>query len=201
MMPALTVSPAKSIDELLASAGVKRAFSFFETQAAEITADQIRICSIPAPPFGEAERGAHLLKIFKRDGLTNIKIDEEGNCVALRSGRALRPLMVVAAHLDTVFPAGTDFSVRSSEDRLLAPGVSDDGCGLAAVIAINRAFEWAQLDISGSLLFVGTVGEEGEGNLRGVRHLLTAGEWANQVDAFISLDGSGASRITNAALG
>jgi tripeptide aminopeptidase len=201
MMPALTVSPAKSIDDLLASAGVKRAFSFFETQAAEITADQIRICSIPAPPFGEAERGAHLLKIFKRDGLTNIKIDEEGNCVALRSGRALRPLMVVAAHLDTVFPAGTDFSVQSSENRLLAPGVSDDGCGLAAVIAINRAFEWAQLDSSGSLLFVGTVGEEGEGNLRGVRHLLTDGEWADQVDAFISLDGPGADRITNSALG
>ena len=201
MTPALTVSPAKSIDELLASPGVKRAFEFFETQAAEITAEQIRICSIPAPPFGEAERAAHLLETFKRDGVTDVRLDEEGNCVALRRGRSLRPLMVVAAHLDTVFPPGTDFSVKRTEHRLLAPGVSDDGCGLAALIALNRALQLTQLSTEGSLLFVGTVGEEGEGNLRGVRHLLTAGAWANQVDAFLSLDGPGADRITNAALG
>jgi tripeptide aminopeptidase len=114
MTPALTVSPAKSIEALLALPGVKRAFAFFEEQAAQITADQIRICSIPAPPFGEAERAAHLLEVFRRDGLTDIQLDEEGNCVALRAGRSLRPLMVVAAHLDTVFPPGTDFSVKGT---------------------------------------------------------------------------------------
>lgn len=201
MTPALTVSPAKSIEALLALPGVKRAFAFFEEQAAQITADQIRICSIPAPPFGEAERAAHLLEVFRRDGLTDIQLDEEGNCVALRAGRSLRPLMVVAAHLDTVFPPGTDFSVKGTENRLLAPGVSDDGCGLAALIALNRALQLTRSETAGSLLFVGTVGEEGEGNLRGVRHLLTAGEWASKVDAFLSVDGPGADRITNAALG
>ena len=201
MTQALTVSPAKSIEELLAAPVVQRAFEFFETQAAEITAQQIRICSIPAPPFGEAERAAHLLETLKRDGLTDVGLDREGNCVALRQGRSLRPLMVVAAHLDTVFPPGTDFSVKRTENRLLAPGVSDDGCGLAALIALNRALQLSRLETEGSLLFVGTVGEEGEGDLRGVRHLLTAGKWANQVDNFLSLDGPGADRITNAALG
>lgn len=201
MTPALTQSPAKSIDELLNSSGVRRAFEFFERQATEITAEQIRICAIPAPPFGEAERAAHLLDTFMRDGLADVGVDEVGNCVALRRGRSLKPLLVVAAHLDTVFPSGTDFSVKQTEDRLLGPGVSDDGCGLAALIALNRALQLTGLETEGSLLFVGTVGEEGEGNLRGVRHLLSAGAWANQVDAFLSLDGPGADRITNAALG
>jgi acetylornithine deacetylase/succinyl-diaminopimelate desuccinylase-like protein len=201
MTPAVTVSPAKSIDELLVSSGVMRAFEFFEEQAAEITADQIRICSIPAPPFGEAERAAHLLEVFRRDGLTDLQLDEEGNCVALRRGQSLRPLLVVAAHLDTVFPPGTDYSVRASENTLFAPGVADDGCGLAALIALNRALQLTRIETVGSVLVVGTVGEEGEGNLRGVRHLLFAGDWANRVEAFLSLDGPGADRITNEALG
>src|SRR5712671_1189925 len=101
MTPALTISPAQSIAELLGLVAVQRAFRFFETQTAEITAAQIRICSIPAPPFGEAERAAHLVEVFRRDGLTNAHLDHEGNCVALREGRSLTPLMVVAAHLDT----------------------------------------------------------------------------------------------------
>src|SRR4030081_1660632 len=109
MTPALTLSPAKSIEELCASPEVKRAFEFFEMQAAVITAEQIQICSVPAPPFGEDERATHLAELCRRDGLTNVRLDEEGNCVALRQGRSLRPLMVVAAHLDTVFPVGTDF--------------------------------------------------------------------------------------------
>jgi tripeptide aminopeptidase len=133
--------------------------------------------------------------------LKDVCLDQEGNCVALRRGHSLRPLMVVAAHLDTVFPPGTDFSVKETANRLLAPGVSDDGCGLAALIALNRALQLTRMETEGSLLFVGTVGEEGEGDLRGVRHLLSAGEWVNKVDAFVSLDGPGADRITNAALG
>ena len=109
--------------------------------------------------------------------------------------------MVVAAHLDTVFPPGTDFDVKPIENRLLAPGVADDGCGLVALVALNRALQALELETEGSLLFVGTVGEEGEGNLRGVRHLLTDSEWVDPTDAFLSLDGPGIDRITNAALG
>jgi acetylornithine deacetylase/succinyl-diaminopimelate desuccinylase-like protein len=121
--------------------------------------------------------------------------------VALRRGGALSPLLVVSAHLDTVFPAGTDYTVRREQHRLLAPGIADDGCGLAALVALLRALESCAIETEGSLLFVGTVGEEGEGNLRGARHLLTGGRWAKRVDAFLSFDGPGVERITNAALG
>ena len=107
---------------------------------------------------------------------------------------------MVSAHLDTVFPEGTDCTVRSG-GRLWAPGISDDCCGLAALVALARVLELCQIRTQGSILFVGTVGEEGAGNLRGVRHLLTASEWTNRVDAFLSFDGPGVERITNGALG
>lgn len=202
MFPSAAVSaPEQILRELLASSRVREAFQFFETRAAEITAEQIAICSIPAPPFGEAERAQYLCEKFRHFGLRDAQLDMEGNCVALRRGRSVSPLLVVSAHLDTVFPPGTDFTVRREQSKLLAPGIADDGCGLSALIAILRALEDNSIETEGSLLFVGTVGEEGEGDLRGARHLLTKGEWAGRVDAFISFDGPGLERITLAALG
>jgi acetylornithine deacetylase/succinyl-diaminopimelate desuccinylase-like protein len=201
MSSTITLTPDRTVQGLLGSPRVQSAFRFFESRADEITEDHIRICSIPAPPFGEALRAAYLAERFREHGLSEASIDEEGNCVALRPGGSLAPLLVVSAHLDTVFPPGTDFSVRREHQRLLAPGIADDGCGLAALIALLRALETCSIETEGSLLFVGTVGEEGEGNLRGARHLLTAGRWAKRVDAFISFDGPGVERITHAALG
>ncbi len=133
--------------------------------------------------------------------MEDARIDEEGNCLALRRGRSLSPLLVVSAHLDTVFPPGTDFTVGAIANKLLAPGISDDGCGLVALFAIAQALDVARIVTEGSILFVGTVGEEGAGNLRGVRYLFGKGEWARQIDAFISFDGGGVDRITNGALG
>jgi acetylornithine deacetylase/succinyl-diaminopimelate desuccinylase-like protein len=201
MSSSLTLSAEQIIKGLLQSARVREALQFFEAHAAEITDEQAAVCSIPAPPFGEAERAAYLTEKFRALGLSEAHVDGEGNCVALRRGRNLSPLVVASAHLDTVFPAGTDFTVRREQNRLLAPGIADDGCGLAALVALLRAFETCRIETEGSLLFVGTVGEEGEGNLRGARYLLTQGEWANRVDAFISFDGPGVERITHAALG
>lgn len=199
--PTITLAPDKTVKELLASPRVQHAFRFFESRADEITEDHIKLCRIPAPPFGEAERARYLSERLREHGLRDAQVDEEGNCVALRAGRSASPLLVVSAHLDTVFPAGTDYTVRREQHRLLAPGIADDGCGLAALIALLRALETSAIETEGSLLFVGTVGEEGEGNLRGARHLLTKGRWAKQVDAFISFDGPGIERITHAALG
>ncbi|MCU1268319.1 MAG: hypothetical protein JWM21_4637 [Acidobacteria bacterium] len=179
---------------------VRRALEFFAEHAEEITEEHIGICSIPAPPFGEQERAHYLCERLRADGLAEAAIDEEGNCIALRKGRSLTPLLAVTAHLDTVFPPETDSTVRTEGSRLLAPGVSDDGCGLAALMALNRALQSERITTEGSLLFVGTVGEEGEGNLRGVRHLFSGGQWAKQISAFLSLDGPGVDRITNAAL-
>jgi acetylornithine deacetylase/succinyl-diaminopimelate desuccinylase-like protein len=133
--------------------------------------------------------------------LTETEIDAEGNCLGLIRGASLKPLVVVSAHLDTVFSKDTDFTVVKRDHKLYAPGIADDGCGLAALIALAQAIQNEQIPIEGSLLSVGTVGEEGEGNLRGVRHLLTKGRWASHVDAFLSFDGPGLDRITNRALG
>ncbi|HEY0405111.1 MAG TPA: M20/M25/M40 family metallo-hydrolase [Pyrinomonadaceae bacterium] len=201
MVTSLTLAPEQIIKELLLSARVREALQFFEARSVEITDEQVAICSIPAPPFGEAERAAYLCEKFRALGLSDAHLDEEGNCVALRRGRSVAPLIVVSAHLDTVFPAGTDFTVRREQRRLLAPGIADDGCGLAALVALLGALEACHIETEGSLLFVGTVGEEGEGNLRGARHLLTRGEWAGRIDGFISFDGPGVERVTHAALG
>ena len=198
MSSALNTSPSV---RLVSSPEVGRALSFFEKNAEAITEEQIRFCSIPAPPFGERERAEYLSEKFSSLGLTEVEIDEEGNCLGLIKGTSLSPLLVVSAHLDTVFSAETDFSVTRSGKRLLAPGISDDGCGLVALVALARAIQTEKIRTEGSILFVGTVGEEGEGNLRGVRYLLTRGRWASKVDAFLSFDGPGVDRITNRALG
>lgn len=194
-------APVLTVRQLMSSVEVARAFRFFETNAEQITDEHIRICSIPASPFGERERAEYLSQKFSSLGLSDVEVDEEGNCLGLLKGASRSPLMVVSAHLDTVFSTGTDFTVRRRENRLLAPGIADDGCGLAALIALVQAIQTERIRTEGSILFVGTVGEEGEGNLRGVRHLLTRGRWASKVDAFLSFDGPGVDRITNRALG
>lgn len=198
---AIEISHDSTLQSLLEDERVRRAFQFFISHAEEITAEHIRISSIPSSPFNERMRAEYLKQKFQQLGLRDARIDEEGNCIALRAGRHNEPLIVVSAHLDTVFPIETDFTVHSKEEKLFAPGISDDSCGLVLLIALLEALQTFGIESEGSLLFVATVGEEGEGDLRGVRHLLTKGEWANRVDAFISFDGAGMDRITNEALG
>jgi tripeptide aminopeptidase len=185
----------------MSSPHVTRALRFFETNAGAITEEHVRICSIPASPFGEQQRAEYFSRKFKELGLTEVEIDDEGNCLGLLKGSSQTPLLVVSAHLDTVFSKDTDFTVTRRDEKLFAPGIADDGCGLAALIALAQAIQTEQIPIEGSILFVGTVGEEGEGNLRGVRYLFTKGRWATQIDAFLSFDGPGLDRITNRALG
>jgi tripeptide aminopeptidase len=197
----IRIHPSKSVAELTSSPHVARAFRYFEIHADAITEEHIRICSIPAPPFGEQERAEYLSRKFSELGLTDVEIEEEGNCLGLIKGASRSPLMVVSAHLDTVFSKDTNFTVTRRDDRLFAPGIADDGCGLAALIALAQVIQAERIPIEGSILFVGTVGEEGEGNLRGVRHLFTKGRWASHIDAFLSFDGPGLDRITNRALG
>jgi acetylornithine deacetylase/succinyl-diaminopimelate desuccinylase-like protein len=185
----------------MSSPHVTRAFHFFETNADAITEEHVFVCSVPASPFGEQERAEYFSRKFKELGLTEVEIDDEGNCLGLLRGSSETPLLVVSAHLDTVFSKDTDFTVTRRDEKLFAPGIADDGCGLAALIALAQVIQTEQIPIEGSILFVGTVGEEGEGNLRGVRYLFTKGRWATQIDAFLSFDGPGLDRITNRALG
>ena len=198
---ALKDSPSKLLKNLLQTPEVVYSFRLFEEQADAITQEQVKICSIPSIPFGEDERAEYLRQKFLDIGLSNVHIDAAGNCLGMLQGRFQSPLMVVSAHLDTVFSSNTDFTVRRCGERLYAPGISDDGCGLVALVTIASALMKSRAQTSGSLLFVGTVGEEGEGNLRGVRHLFTEEPWAGRIDSFISFDGPGVERITNRALG
>jgi len=201
MSSALKIAPAEIVQELLRLTLVQNALRYFEDQAEAITKEHIEICSIPAGPFSEQKRSEYLHRKFVELGLTAVEIDEEGNCFAVFPGSSHKPLMVVSAHLDTVFSAETDFTVHRQGNRLFAPGISDDGCGLAALIAIARCLIQTGMRTAGSILFVGTVGEEGEGDLRGVRYLFSRGQWANRIDSFMSFDGPGIDRITNQALG
>src|SRR5688500_8874420 len=165
MSSALKTSP--SVRFMLSSPEVIRALTFFEKNAEAITDEQIRICSVPASPFGERARAEYLAEKFAALGLSDVEIDEEGNCLGLFKGTSPSPLLVVSAHLDTVFAPDTDFTVVRSGGRLLAPGIADDGCGLVALIALLRAMQTEKIRTEGSILFVGTVGEAGEGNLPG----------------------------------
>ena len=143
-----------------------------------------------APPFKEARRAEDYRRRLEALGLRNVRIDSVGNVIAERPGEPGEPVVVISGHLDTVFPEGTDVAVRREGTTLRGPGIGDDCRGLAILLGIARALDQAQVRTRGTIVFVGTVGEEGAGNLRGVRHLF-ARELAGRVDYFISVDGTG----------
>lgn len=162
---------------------------------------QIELSEIPAPPFAEAPRGARMAELLTEAGLSGVRTDEVGNVIGDRAGTDSVPPLVVSAHLDTVFPEGTDVSVTRSGDLLCGPGISDDARGLTALLAIARALDATGLTTRAPLRFVATVGEEGAGDLRGVKHLFGMGGEGSNAAAFISLDGAGLDRIVNEGLG
>ena len=167
----------------------------------QVIADLIRITETPAPPFKEAKRAALFAQMLRDAGLTDVSVDEEGNVLALRPGQADGPVFVVSAHLDTVFPEGTTITVTRYGDRLLAPGIGDDSLGLASILAWVRIMEANAITTRQPILFVGTVGEEGAGDLRGVRHLLTRGAYKGRIGSFLSVDNADAARVVHAAVG
>jgi acetylornithine deacetylase/succinyl-diaminopimelate desuccinylase-like protein len=160
---------------------------------------QVSICEIPAPPFGEAKRAEEFRRRLIALGLSNARIDAEGNVIARRRGVARRPAVVLSGHLDTVFPESTNVTVTRQGTLFKGPGIGDDCRGLAILLAVARALASAGVQTQGDILFVGTVGEEGPGNLRGVRHLFTK-EMKDSIDYFISVDGTGTG-LTNRAVG
>ncbi|MGQ3176080.1 MAG: M20/M25/M40 family metallo-hydrolase [Blastomonas fulva] len=168
-----------------------------------IVKELITITEIPAPPFGEQARAAYFAKAFKDMGLTDVAIDAEGNVTGIRRGTVAPggPLVVISAHLDTVFPKGTNVTVRREGNTLNAPGVGDDTVGLTGMLAWIRAMNAAKVPTRHDILFVGTVGEEGPGDLRGVRYLFTKSAYKDRIAGFISVDGPDPSRIVNQAVG
>jgi tripeptide aminopeptidase len=191
----------ETVAELLRDARIARAFDFIDSSQARFTAELIRVCEIPAPPFKERERGHYIAARFAELGLADAHIDSAGNVIGFYRGESEEPLLALSAHLDTVFPEGTDVRVRRVGSRLCAPGIADDAAGLAALIGLIQILNSAEIRLRGSIAFVATVGEEGEGDLRGARHLFSEGRLAGRVSAFVSFDGTTVEFITHQALG
>lgn len=161
----------------------------------------VQLTEIPAPPFGEEARASTYMAMLRDAGLTNVEMDQIGNVMGLRRGTGEAPLLAVAAHLDTVFPEGTEVEVRREGNRLRAPGIGDDTAGLATLLAVARVLNETDLETESDLLFIGNVGEEGAGDLRGVKHLFRDGKYKDQIGGFISVESGGQSTITTGALG
>ena len=180
------------VDTLMAQEVVAGALDAIKRDDEKTLADQIALTEVEAPPFHEEERAKEFARRLEEFGLT-ATIDPEGNVLARRSGTGNGPTLVLAAHLDSVFPAGTDVKVRKEGNRYFAPGISDDTRGLAALLQVLRTLEEKQIQTVGDILFVGSVGEEGNGDLRGSKYLFNKSGIA--IDGFISVDGVNVNRV------
>jgi tripeptide aminopeptidase len=190
---------ATTAAELVKDPAVKAALDAAKANEAQTIADQIRFCEVPAPSFKETARGEVLKGTFEQLGLQNVRVDKAGNVLGDYAGAAPRPRVVIAAHLDTVFPEGTDVKVKREGNVLRGPGIGDDCRGLAVLVAIVREMKKARVQTPGSITFVANVGEEGLGDLRGVKEMFNV-TMKDQIDRFVSIDGTGV-HVTNVAVG
>jgi acetylornithine deacetylase/succinyl-diaminopimelate desuccinylase-like protein len=169
---------------------VRAALDIIKSDNAWTLQQQMELTEIPSPPFKESARAAEFKKRLEVFGVTNVRIDSVGNVIAERAGSGNGPSVLIQGHLDTVFPEGTNVRLKRQGDTLHAPGIGDDDRGLAVVLAVARAFNKAGVKTRGTVYFVGDVGEEGAGNLRGTRYLVTK-ELKGKIDYFITVDGTG----------
>jgi tripeptide aminopeptidase len=182
-----------SIEKIADDPACVRALAWIDNNAAWLTDQQIHLTEIPAPEFKEAPRAEYLKELFEAAGL-KVQLDKIGNVVAERPGSDTNSIILLAAHLDTVFPAGTDVKVKRHGNRLTAPGVADNGAGLAALAGLARALSESRISTTKTIVLAGDVGEEGEGNLRGIRALVES--YGSRLAAVIAVDGASTEHIT-----
>ncbi len=187
------------MDQLSEHPRIQEAFEIIEDLEDQTIEDLITITEIPAPPFMEDERAEAWKEMVSDVGIDDIYRDEEGNVIGIRNGTVGDRVLVLSAHLDTVFPEDVDVTVEARGDTLYAPGIGDDSRGLAVVLTVLRAMNKADIQTEEDIWIVGTVGEEGLGDLRGVKHLFR--EDGPDIDYFITVDGGGETGIANKALG
>lgn len=187
------------VDSILANRVVQEAMGVIETLEPTTMSDLVALTEIPAPPFMEEKRGLAYADLLRKAGADSVRIDGAGNVLAFRAGTEGRRTVVLGAHLDTVFPEGTDVTVRVRGDTLFAPGIGDDTRGLIVVLTVLRALQRAGVETEADLIFLGSVGEEGLGDLRGVKHFFREG--GSRADAFIEVDGGGLAGIVSMGLG
>jgi acetylornithine deacetylase/succinyl-diaminopimelate desuccinylase-like protein len=194
-------SPQREIARIAEMRGVHTAFAFLHNQEMEFRRWQRELTEIPAPPFGEAARSEWLRQRFAALELENVHVDEIGNVIALLHPEIEAPLIGVSAHLDTVFPQGTTLKAREESTRLYGPGISDNAAGVTALLTMATVFKRSQLKLATNIVFIGNVGEEGEGNLRGMRHLFSSPHWRKAIQSLLVVDGAGTDTFVNQALG
>ena len=187
------------VDALATSPAVIEAFRLIESMGPALRAELVELNEIPAPPFHEDRRGLRFAELLREAGLADVSIDEVGNVIGRRAGRTGERVVAFAAHLDTVFPPGTDVSVRIEGDTFHAPGIGDNTRGLVVLLAVLRAMQQGDIATDADVLFIGNVGEEGLGDLRGVKHLFRDG--GPNIDSMIAVDGGDTARLVYGGVG
>jgi acetylornithine deacetylase/succinyl-diaminopimelate desuccinylase-like protein len=189
------------IRQIMASETYRTAVATLTAEHERTVEDIITLTQVAAPSFQEATRAEAFRTMAAAHGLQDLQIDAEGNVTGMRRGIGNGPLICVAAHLDTVFPPGTDLTVRREGTRLFAPGVGDDTRSLAVLLAWLRAMDAAGVQTRADILFVADVGEEGPGDLRGMRYLFQQGPYKDRISAFITVDSPDMDRIAIGGVG
>jgi tripeptide aminopeptidase len=190
----------EEVARLAGSPQVRAAFERFRTQESQFELWQLEATRVAAPPFGEAARGVWLADRFRELGLIDVRRDEVGNVFGVRPGYGSR-FVALSAHIDTVFPATTPLNVRQEGSRLYGPGVSDNGAGIAAMLAVASVLRSTRMSHALPFVFIGNVGEEGEGDLRGMRHVFATPRWRDAIAYSVVVDGAGADTVVAEALG
>ena len=198
---AFAQTPAANAQRIINNEKFKAAQAVIEQDYDRFVKEIIQLTEIEAPPLKEEKRARVYLEMLRQHGLTNVEMDAEGNVMGLRKGSGSGPLIAIAAHLDTVFPAGTNVKVKRNGTVLSAPGIGDDTRSLAVLLAIVRAMDAAKIQTTSDILFIGDVGEEGEGDLRGMKYLFQKGPYKDRIKMFMSMEGGASDRLTNAGVG
>ena len=205
--PAAVQAPDAAVRALIDSPAFKQAAAFIQSDQDRFVDELVALTEIPAPPFKEAARAKAFMEMLRKHGLADVEMDAEGNVMGIRPGASPKPaggggdLLVVSAHLDTVFPEGTDVKVKRDGTKLMAPGIGDDTRGLALILALIRAMDAAKMQTASDILFVGNVGEEGEGDLRGIKFLLQKGKYKDRIRRLVAIDGNDVESITRGGVG
>jgi acetylornithine deacetylase/succinyl-diaminopimelate desuccinylase-like protein len=190
----------EEVARLAGSTPVRTAFDRFRAEEAQFALWQMEATRVAAPPFGEGPRGVWLADRFRELGLTDVQVDEVGNVFGVSPGISSR-FVSLSAHIDTVFPAATPLNIRQQGSRLYGPGVSDNGAGIAAMLAVVSVLNRARIAHGMPFLFIGNVGEEGEGDLRGMRHVFSTPRWRDAIAYSVIVDGAGSDTVVAEALG
>jgi acetylornithine deacetylase/succinyl-diaminopimelate desuccinylase-like protein len=190
----------QEVARLAALAEVRSAFAWFRAHQSRLAEYQMEVARIAAPPFGEAARSAWLTDRFREIGLSEVETDQVGNVFAVHPGFGSR-YVALSAHIDTVFPLATPLNIRQQGTRLYGPGVSDNGAGIVAMLAIAHALQAARVPHALPFVLIGNVGEEGEGDLRGMRHVFATPRWSKAIAYSIVVDGAGSDTVVAEALG